>query len=336
LPRYDLAGLLPPRGQTVKGARAEAAALLFDPGSLARARLGPVRPNPGFDRSPALAFAMRPGASIATGLFGHRRLLEVAPSPEGLSKLRLSPADLAHLREDLADLRIVDAQSRQWPYLLERADAVELVPLTVEPPDVKNRASRHRLGLPVTPLRLDGVTLDAEAAYFDREYELLARVGEEKDRVLARGRLVRRAGDLASVEIRFPPARVVSLDLLVQDGDDAPLVLRSVRARVPVPEVYLAAPAGSYSLLLGSPDEAAPLYELARVRDVVLAVSAAPLTAGDLAPNPDSSLPARLARGGLRQQVILWAVLIVAVAVLAWLTLRLARKEGTPPPPRMP
>src|SRR5207244_5054948 len=116
LPRYDLAVLQLPPGGAVEGKRAEAVARLYDPGALLPARLGPYRANPAFDRTPALAFAMRAGAEIDTRLFSHRRALRVPGSSEGLSKLTLEPADLAVLREDLADLRIVDRDSRQWPY----------------------------------------------------------------------------------------------------------------------------------------------------------------------------------------------------------------------------
>ena len=53
-----------------------------------------------------------------------------------------------------------------------------------------------------------------------------------------------------------------------------------------------------------------------------------------LEPNPDFSVRARLASGGrpgdLLQRAIVWAVLLVAVAVLGVLTLRVARRA--PPP----
>src|SRR5213078_2528443 len=71
------------------------------------------------------------------------------------------------------------------------------------------------------------------------------------------------------------------------------------------------------------------------VRDVVLAVSSAPVEAKASGPNPDYSR-ARLAierRGDLVPQVLLWSVLVAAVVVLTALTLRLARSGGDAPPP---
>jgi hypothetical protein len=144
---------------------------------------------------------------------------------------------------------------------------------------------------------------------------------------LAAGRLLRPAGDPRPVTLDLDPARAESLELTVEDGDDAPLVFRSVEARVPVPELFLAAPEGEYALLLGAPDETAPRYELERVRDVVLAVDAAGAEAAALQDNPDFSLGARLHGQGTGQRVLLWVVLIGAVVLLGALTLRLARRE---------
>ena len=109
--------------------------------------------------------------------------------------------------------------------------------------------------------------------------------------------------------------------------DDAPLRLTRVEARVPQPELYLAAPAGEYSLLLGFPDAPLPRYELARVRATVLAVPAAAVVTGSLERNPDYRAGARLGSGKGLQQVLLWIVLGVAVVGLVGLTLWLARQN---------
>jgi hypothetical protein len=64
--------------------------------------------------------------------------------------------------------------------------------------------------------------------------------------------------------------------------------------------LHVTAPEGSYALLLGAPRREPPRYELERVREVVLAVQAAPIEAGPLQANPDYSLRARLQGRGLR------------------------------------
>ena len=234
---------------------------------------------------------------------------------------------MAVLSDDLSDLRIVDDASHQWPYLIERGAATDLLPLAVEGPEVKEGISRYRLRPPVSPLRLDRILLDTGSGFFDRPYRVEAGLAEGETKTLARGRLIRAIGDPRPVSIEFPSSRLASLDLLVEDGDDVPLDFRSVRARVLRPELYLTAPAGRYALLMGAPGQSAPRYELERVRDVVLAVKAAPIETSRLEPNGDYSLKARLKGQGLQQTVLMWAALIAAVVILAFMTLRLARRE---------
>jgi hypothetical protein len=330
-PRYDLAGLLPPPSRTVTGKAAEAAALLYDPATVHAARLGEVRPNPAYDGAPALAFAMRPGAVVDRRLFSYLRTLTVPASAEGLSRLRIEPADLAVLSDDLSDLRVADDASRQWPYLLEREAATDLVTLEVERPRSRDGRSRYALRLPVSPMRLDRLILDTGAGFFDRGFSLEATIADKKEETtLLRGRLTRPVDDPRPVSLAVPPARLVSIELVIEDGDDAPLEFRSAQARVVLPEVFLTAPEGRYALLLGAPDHDPPRYELERVRDVVLAVQAAPISAGPLEANRDYSLHARLKGQGYRQTALLWIALSSAVVVLVLLTLRLARRESPP------
>lgn len=327
VPRYDLAGLRPEPGREVYGKRAEALLRLYDPAATKAARLGPVRPNPAFDSSPALTFAMRPGAVIDTRAFARRRILHVQPSAEGLARLRLSPEDLAVLTSDLADLRIVDADSHQWPYLLERGDATSDVRLSVESSS-KNRATTYRATGSVTPLSVDRIVVDTAVPFFDREFRLTGFPENGQERTLAQGRFARPAGDTTPVTIAFGAARVARLELKIEDGDDAPLTIRSIVARSTVPDVFLAAPAGEYTLLLGAPDAAPPSYELARVRDVVLSVAAEEVRAEPLSKNPGYRLSARLTQGKGPERTLLWAALIAVVVVLGALTLRLARADS--------
>jgi len=334
-PRYDLTGLLLGARSALTGDPARAAARLYDPSELGRAQLGGVRPSPIFDTTPALAFAMHPGAEIDARVYAHRRPVTIAPSSEGLSRLRLAPEDVARARADLADIRVVDSASQQWPYLIERDSLKETVELRIANEEHRNRTSSYALALPVAPLRISGIVLETDAPFLHRPYRLLAGDGDADDRLVARGRLIKDALNPKPGRISFGPERVEALELFIEDGDDAPLVFRSVRARLRLPELFLAAPAGDYELLVGSPEAAAPRYELEQVRSVVLAVSSNPASTGELTPNPSYSVRARLTAGGspteLLQRAIVWAVLLVAVVVLGLLTLRVARR-GAPPP----
>src|SRR5256712_6453027 len=150
---------------------------------------------------------MRPGAEVDTRLYTERRALGVRPSSEGLSLLRLRAEDVAHARPDLADVRVVDAAARQWPYLLEPDAAQEWQPLEIASPLRRERASRYRLGLPVSPIRLDQIVLDTDTPFFDRAFRLTATMEDKRESTLAQGRLVQRIGKPRPGAGGLPPAR---------------------------------------------------------------------------------------------------------------------------------
>lgn len=328
-PRYDLSDL--PGAHGARGLDSPAVIEeLYEASRLAVAVLGPIRPNPVFDPAPALAFAQRPGAELDRAPFSHRRQISARPSPEGLSRLALEPEDLAVLAPDLADLRIVDGSSRQWAYLLEERAVFSGRELTVEERITEDGATRYRIELPVTPVTIDRVVIDTPVQFFDRAYTLRAAIDEDGENLtnLSSGRLVRRVGDPRPVTIAVSPTRIFSLELEVIDGDDSPLDLSIVAIRYPLPEIFFAAPAGEYALLMGHPEAAAPRYELARIRPMVLAVESAEAVARPLEENPDFRPSSRLANRAGVLQILLWIVVIGLVVFLTALTLKLAREKN--------
>ncbi len=332
-PHYDLAALDPDQSVPTAGEAARQALALLDPARAQRAMLGEIERNPEYDPAPALAFAMHPGAPVDPRLYSHRRRLEVVPSAEGLARLGLEPADLATLRHDQADLRIVDSDGCQWAYLRQDDARRVFIPLQLAGHRRDDRISAYELEMGEGPLALDRIDIEADAPYFDRDFTLRGRLDDGSDRELTRGRLVRRAGDPRPTTITFDPRRIARLELEIQDGDDAPLTLRRVVARSWAPDVYVAAAAGAYDLLLGYPDAVPPVYELERVRSTILAVPASDVMAGELEPNPAFSSARRLSGAGVVRKALLWGVLGLAVIVLVAVTLRAARQEsGTESP----
>lgn len=332
-PVYDLGGLAAAPGEVLTGVDARAMLALYVPGELPLARLGALRPNPMFRSEPLLGFAMRAGAVVDARGYARRRGLAVRPSAEGLARLVLTPDDLAAARLDLADLRVVDSTGKQWPFLVVREATSVWSELPAPREDGKAGESHYPLTLPATPGRIAELSVDAAAPFFDRGFRVEGIQTVEgqsrrdaKSHVLQRGRLVRRAGDPRPVSIALPATRFDALVLVVEDGDDAPLDA-SVRARLPLAELMLVAPAGSYTLLAGNPEDRGPRYELAQVRDIVLAVDAGSIDAGGLEANPAFSRSARLIKGGGALQTALWTSIVLAVVVLGALTVRLARRE---------
>jgi hypothetical protein len=272
---------------------------------------------------------MHPGAALDPSSYQQRRPLRVRPSPDGLGRLRLDPADVVHARPDLGDVRVADGDGRQWAYLLEHDAGNAAVPLAVAPPGQDGTTSTHALALRAPGAVLDGVVLEVEGAFFDRPYRLVSDPGTDGEHTLTSGRLTRGAGRAAPIAVGFPAERVSALALEIDDGDDAPLVITGAEGRAPVPDLFVAAPAGDYQLLVGNPTAEAPRYELARVRDVVLALDGAAIEAGPLEPNPGYRAPSPLAEGPKRTTIILWVVLGIAVVVLLVTTLRLAGGQRT-------
>jgi hypothetical protein len=326
-PRYDLEGL---RDALDRGARR----WLGDPSQRAarEVKLGRIRPNPAFDPAPALGFAMRPGPAVEAGSYSHRMSLRAPTSAEGALRLRLTPEILAAARADLGDVRVVDASGRQWPFLLEEDVARQEVPLAIEGPRREGGKSRFELRPPASPIAVGSIFIDIKADYLDRPYQMVGETAGGRVEPLGSGTLARRPGSQGSwIEVAFPKTRAGSFALIVDDGDDAPIDLRGAKALVAVPDLFLAAPEGEYTLLVGQPRAPAARYELARARDLVLSVSAAPLEAGALQKNPAFEPPPAESR---TEQYALWAVLAIAAIALSALTLRLARGEGDPQEPK--
>jgi len=322
-----LANLLPANGIAFD-AKAELAASLS---SLGSAILGAVRDNSSYRADPALAFAMRPGVEADVRLYNHRRRITVADARDGLSRVELGASDLALLRSDLADVRIVDAQNRQWPYLIEPRARFGWEEVSIIKIEQKGTVSRLRMQLPSAPFLIDMLEVDIANPYFDRSFKLVGTDANKAERVLAVGRLARGAHESTAVRtIAIDETWVTALELQVDNGSDAPLELRRVRAREPQPEIYLVAKPGEYSLVLGNSDEMAPSYEINRVRPLILSVSGATATVGPLQPNPQFQRSARLTASGTPERLALWGTLGLSVLVLSFLTFRMARRENAP------
>ncbi len=320
-PRYDIAGLV---GRVPAFAPERIA-------SLPEATVGAITHNPLFDPAPVLGFLHHAGAPLDVRTFRYIRSLHVIPSEEGLSVLTLEPADQAVLQDDLlGDLRVVDGDARQWAFLLAGWDTHAPLEVAYRRETPGRGLSRYRFELPAASLSAAGLTVDFAASFFDRPVRLTATTATGTTRTLLARRVARRQGDTAPVVLPFGPVRLKGLVLEVEDGGDAPLEMVSAHLMVARPSLFLPAPAGRYTLLLGDPAAAPPRYELESLRSTILGVPAAPVTTGPLEPNPRFSARARLLSGGTPAQSLLWGALALAVMVLVGLSLRLARQEPGP------
>ena len=155
-------------------------------------------------------------------------------------------------------------------------------------------------------------------------------------------RLVRDAQELASpaLDINAPPARYWRLRLAPSSADIGADALPATLQWQPPQLVFAARGDGPFTLQIGAakaaahdvnPSQLIPGYRAGDEFKLPVA------TLGDVqaVETPALGLGERLTRStpAERRRWVLWAVLVVAVALLAWLARRLMRDMGTPPPP---
>ncbi|GAB4204266.1 MAG: hypothetical protein OHK0013_19020 [Sandaracinaceae bacterium] len=297
--------------------------------------LGPAQPNPDYDATPALGFAMRAGQPVALARYTHRAPLAVPRSADGLSAFRVPPALFAEAREDLADLRVVDAEGRQWPHLFGYApseDAIEvaIAPSETDPDDP--RISRHRVSLPHRTASATLLRASLPAQLVARRVVVYGTTELGRDVVLGETFWSNPADAEARLEVSLFGERVTAMWLAIDNGDEAPLPLTTGTLVQPGHEVFLVAPEGRYDVVVGDLDAQMPTYDVEQARDLVLVLDAAPATIGEVAANPAFREPTFFERSGW-ETIVLSAVLGLVVLVLFVVTLRVARTADAEPRP---
>ena len=129
--------------------------------------------------------------------------------------------------------------------------------------------------------------------------------------------------------------RTATLGLEVGDGDNAPLALKRADAVVWVPRLTFKAAAGEYRLLFGNAEATPPTYDLADLRQDVLAYSAIPIEPTALqpaAPNADYARGARDILSSLERGPLLWGALGFSIVALLWLTRVILKTPPSRPP----
>jgi hypothetical protein len=270
-----------------------------------------------------------PGAPLDLAGFKYSRSV---PAGSGLTTVVLDAAALAHGRLD--DIRIIDRQRRQIPYLLERGDSTLLLPLpalaTVQPatnidrrlPADAARQTWYRArvayaGVPDATLRLE-----TSARVFRRTVTVVEGVPLDatSPRVTTDSWSHDDPGAAASpLDISLPARlRSDSLFVLVNDGDNERLPITSATLRIPTYRLrFFQDSAEALRVVYGRADLGAPRYDLEllaeRLRD-----SAATL----VALGPESAIDDAAGRVPGR---VFWGVLVGTVLILLALIARLVR-----------
>jgi hypothetical protein len=296
-PRYDLEAL-----------RDE-----LDPGRTAAARWGPALAPPAAEAPAGLDGG--PGAMLEGG-FRFRR--PVPPGTPGLTALALDAHVLAH-SPNLWDLRLLDPERRQIPYLLERRDEPLSLELALPQGQPKGRATLYALALPQAGLPASRLVLETDARVFTRRLRLL----EDADgatRQLAAADWTHQDPETPAppLVVTLPAVAAAQVTLELDEGDNRPLPLKAARLLLPGWRLRFFQPQGPlelcYGLALGPPQ-----YDLAllaeRLRD-------APAREAALGPEGREG-PDR----GLVGPRLFWGVLAVAVVGLLAILARLLKSQ---------
>lgn len=309
-PSYDLEGLRPRLAQAL---------------GMTAAAIGPEEVNPLFKRDPPLRFAATLGASLDPSKWRRERAIDRIME-EDVYTITLRAADLAALRPDLADLRVVTEDNRQVPFLLDPDFADERLALAVErqasaPPHRSLYRLRPAEVLPGDPPRVSRLEIEVSDAFFERPARILPSTPQTQREVPFSYTLSRRPPP-SSPLVLGASAPLETMTLEIEDGDNAPLDLRAASAIVRVPRIVFKAAPGRLRLLLGNRSTEAPRYDLAGLRSELLAYSAMAAHAGVLGDNQGSRPGLFSGLETAPRGAIVWAAIILAIGVLLALTVR--------------
>ncbi|HEX6098387.1 MAG TPA: DUF3999 family protein [Thermoanaerobaculia bacterium] len=263
------------------------------------------------------------GGAIARDQFRVSRRLPEAPA--GLTVLLLDAHVLAR-SNDLADVRIADTGGRQVPYLVEERAEPLAVKLAVPERTAEGRSSIYRLELPYdTWPQGTRLVLTTSARVFDRDV-VVRRVPDNHRN--------RRAETIASSAWRSadpelpPPAFEAgfvvrdarAIEVVVDEGDNAPLPITSAQLLVPSRALRFHHPGQPLFLLYGNRRASAPRYDLALLAPRLFGEPARELTlsqAIDERGDEDTS-----------GRKWFWMGIVVAAVVLIAMLLRLVLFSG--------
>jgi hypothetical protein len=281
--------------------------------------------NPRFVPFEERAELVGPGADLEPTTFA----LERDVTGEGLVRIPLPPEVRATARPDLGDVRLVDRDRNQLPYLVRRANREQtLAPVTLEV-DERRGETRLRVHLPEDNLPSVTLALATDATMFSRHVQVRA---SRPDRVL---RAVRweATGAAARLVVELPGPVPDDLVLIVDNGDNGPLAVSGLEAWTDGTELLAVLPADGARLWYGAPGLAGPSYDLAaldsRWRAELLTRAATEASVGE---------PRRTVAAGLRwfDRVLVGVALAVFGVGVLLLLLDLLRKLPAAAPPAEP
>ena len=321
----------------------EAVRASIDVTRVPEARWGTPRALVATEAAASESDAKMPGAGAPIDAGGFKHVRQITDASPGLSSLPVDAAVLAQSHGPggrFADVRILDGQGRQIPYLLERRDEPLQIDVTLAPAETRlaelkrvpgRQLSVYRVTLPYRSLPPSTLVLETSARVFLRNVQLgVERPADRRRRdpwfeqlASATWRHADQERPARPLTLRIEQPDQTEVLLVVDEGDNAPLPITSARLLLPSYRLrFYHPPGGALRLAYGRDDLQSPRYDLALLaqqvmgapaRDVAAAAGAAPAVARD---EPQLISP-----------LTFWILLGAAVLVLIGLIARLIRQS---------
>ncbi|HEX8154632.1 MAG TPA: hypothetical protein VF698_15980, partial [Thermoanaerobaculia bacterium] len=267
------------------------------------------------------------GATVERSQIRYART--IPKTDRGLAVLILD-ADVLSRSAQLTDVRIVDRENRQVPYVLERRSDPFEVALEVPAREQRDDKSVYRFAMPYATLPSGTqLVLTTTARVFSRGVEFR----EAEDRRRGRFPNTFAANTWSSNEPDVAPPALSAgilptdaIEVLIDEGDNAPLPIASARLLLPSSALRFYHPGSELSLLYGNDQMRAPRYDLELLAPRLFGESARELTLG--------AATAAASDEGSNERTFFWVAIGVAALVLlvllGKLLVPLGRKEAGP------
>jgi hypothetical protein len=298
-------------------ATAVPAILRLDPPTIAASV---AAPNPNFVPVATRAGVDEAGAELNLTRFHWSRPITGGP---GWARMQLEPGVLAHARSDLADLRVIDGEGHQIPFLLRNTGREEPFPTQPFTREEAGNTSRIRVPLPDGGVPLATVRLTSPGSVFERQVSILRDRGAMTETLREVTWNAPVEGQTLSIGVGEP----VGNALLVQiaNGDNPPLKVDTVTVTTPVWEIRANLPPSGARLIYGAPGQEAPTYDLSLLRDTVFRAPAVAATLG-----PEEKLGVA-GPSGTDKAIVLVGIGILALGLVGMTARVLIRVEPATP-----
>lgn len=304
------------------------------------ARLDPVEPNPAW-QDPLDATALEPGAPVDVARFRYSRAVQGG----GVSRLDLPVEVLTATRGDLSDLRLLDAESRQIPYVIHRGALPRAIEGLVRDDAQDGAITRARLTLPQPLTPISSISVESPDHGFSRTISLYT--GDGGGRRLL-GIETWDGAPQGSSHRRFAVRDELERALVVEvdNGDNKPITLGEIKVYAPTIALLARLPEGGSTLVYGDVADVqgrvrgpfkrlreadwedplnAPIYDAAQLADELSRAPAATATLGpvvELAPQASATDRGAVAVG-------IGALVLGLLGLTGWLLKDLRREQGT-------